>query len=116
MNTKKCQGNILIVALILIVVVSGLVVVAVNVTNNSAHFSDRSRDFVAAQAAAEGAVDHAFAIWKRRINSQNRAINTTEANANLAAPSFPDFAYASASNDGPLKIDALDEYGAPIAQ
>ena len=84
MHTKHCQGNILIVALILIVVVSGLVVVAVNVTDNSAHFADRSRDFVSAQAAAEGAVDHAFAIWKRRINSQNRAIDTTTSNANLA--------------------------------
>ena len=114
MHTKNCQGNILIVALILIVVVSGLVVVAVNVTDNTAHFADRSRDVVSAQAAAEGAVDHAFAIWKRRINSQNRAINTTEANTSLAAPSFTDFTYASTAEDGPLKIDALDEYGAPV--
>lgn len=114
MHAKNCQGNILIVALILIVVVSGLVVVALNVTDNSAHFADRSRDLVSAQAAAEGAVDHAFAIWKRRINSQNRAINTTEANANLAAPAFTDFAYATVAEDGPLKIDALDEYGAPV--
>jgi hypothetical protein len=115
MHTKNCKGNILIVALILIVVVSGLVVVASNVTNNSARFTDRSRDFVSAQAAAEGAVDHAFAIWKRRINSQNRAIDTTTANANLAAPTFTDYTYASAGEDGPLKIEALDEYGAPIA-
>ncbi len=113
MHTKNCQGNILIVALILIAVVSGLVVVAVSVTDNSARFADRSRDVVAAQAAAEGAVDHAFAIWKRRINSQNRAINTTEANATLAAPTFADFTYASVAAEGPLKIDALDEYGAP---
>ena len=115
MNKRNCQGNILIVALILIVVVSGLVVVAVNVTDNSAHFADRSRDYVSAQAAAEGAVDHAFAIWKRRINAQNRAIDTTEANATLAAPTFTDFTYASAAADGPLKIEALDEYGAPVA-
>ena len=115
MHAKKCKGNILLVALILIVVVSGLVVVASNVTNNSAQFTDRSRDFVSAQAAAEGAVDHAFAIWKRRINSQNRAIDTTTANANLAAPTFAEYTYASVSEDGPLKIEALDEYGAPIA-
>ena len=114
MHTKNCKGNILIVALILIVVVSGLVVVAVNVTNNSARFAARSRDVISAQAAAEGAVDHAFAIWKKRINSQNLAISTTTANANLAAPTFTDYTYASASEDGPLKIDALDEYGAPV--
>ena len=115
MHAKNCKGNILIVALILIVVVSGLVVVAVNVTDNSAHFADRSRDFVSAQSAAEGAVDHAFAIWKRRINSQNRAINTTEANASLAAPTFTDYSYATVAEDGPLKVEALDEYGAPVS-
>ena len=113
MHTKQTQGNILIVALLLIVVVSGLVGVAVNVTNNSAHFTDHSRDYIAAQAAAEGAVDHAFAIWKRRINSGNSAINSTAANASLAAPTFTGFTYASVANDGPLKIEALDEYGAP---
>ncbi len=115
MHTKNCKGNILIVSLILIVVVSGLVVVAANVTNHTALLTDRSRDFVSAQAAAEGAVDHAFSIWKRRINSQNRAISTTDANANLAAPTFTGFTYASVANDGPLKVEALDEYGAPVA-
>ena len=113
MHTKNCKGNILIVSLILIVVVSGLVVVAANVTNHSALLTDRSRDFVSAQAAAEGAVDHAFSIWKRRINSQNRAISTTDANANLDAPTFTGYSYATAANDGPLKVEALDEYGAP---
>ena len=114
MHTKNSQGNILIVALILIVVVSGLVVVAVSVTDNSAHFADRSRDLVAGQAAAEGAVDHAFAIWKRRINAGNSAITGSDASNNLAAPTFTDYTYASAAADGPLKIEALDEYGAPV--
>ena len=115
MQTKHCQGNVIIVALILIVVVSGLVAVAVNTTNNTAHFSDRSRDVVAVQAAAEGAVDHAFAIWKSRINGQNHALATTQANANLSAPTFTDITYAPDNEDGPLKIQALDEYGAPVA-
>lgn len=114
MHIKNCRGNILIVALILIVVVSGLVVVAANVTDNSAHFTDRSRDYVSAQAAAEGAVDHAFAIWKKRINIAYRAIDTTAANTNLNAPTFADYNYVSAALDGPLKIEALDEFGAPV--
>ena len=118
MHTKHTQGNILIVALIMIVVVSGLVVVAVNVTNSSARFTDRSRDYVATQAAAEGAVDHAFAIWKRRFSSLNGVMDSTTATANLSAPTFTDFAYVPAKNGneaGTLKIDALDEYGAPVA-
>ena len=113
MHTKHNQGNILIFALILIVVVSGLVGVAVNVTNNSAHFSDHSRDYVAAQAAAEGAVDHAFAIWKRRINLTNTAIDSSTANASLAAPAFTDFNYNTSAGGEPLTIEALDQYGAP---
>ena len=76
MHTKHCRGNILIVALVAIVIVSGLVVLATNMTNNAAHFTDRSRDFVAAQAAAEGAVDHAFAIWKSRINNLGAVIDS----------------------------------------
>ena len=113
MHTKHCRGNILIVALVAIVIVSGLVVLATNMTNNAAHFTDRSRDFVAAQAAAEGAVDHAFAIWKSRINNLGTVIDSDSANANLAAPTFTGFTYASASQGGPLTIVALDEYGAP---
>ena len=109
MHTKQCQGNILIVALIMIVVVSGLVGVAVTVTNHSAHFTDRSRDYVAAQAAAEGAVDHAFAIWKKRINLGNAVIDSDTAKDRLDAPTFTDFTYTD-----PLTIDALNEYGAPF--
>jgi hypothetical protein len=115
MHAKRTNGNVLLVALILLVVVSGLVAVAVNVTNNSAQFTDRSRDLAVIQAAAEGAVDHAFAIWKKRVNSQNRAIGTTETNDSVTAPTFPGISYASSAEDGPLRIDALDEYGAPVA-
>ena len=115
MHNKSNRGNILIFALILSVVVSGLVGIAVNVTNNSAHLTDRSRDYVAAQAVAESAVDRAFAIWKRRINSQNAVISSVTANASLAAPAFTDFEYTPANGGEPLTIDALDQYGAPVS-
>ena len=109
------RGNILMVALIVVVVVSGFVAVAFNSTNSTARFSDRSRDYAAANAAAEGSVEYAFGIWKKRIATNNRAITTTEANASLTGPSFPGFSYAPSAEFGPLKIDALDEYGAPVA-
>jgi hypothetical protein len=109
------QGNILMVALIVVVIVSGFVAVALNATNSTARFSDRSRDFAAANAAAEGAVEYGFAIWKKRIATNNRGISTTEANASLTGPSFPGFSYAPSAESGPLRIDALDEYGAPVA-
>src|SRR5262245_20192558 len=101
MKTKHCNGNILIVAAVLIVVVSILVGVSLHVTSGSAQFADRSRDFASVQAAAEGAVEYAFAVWKRRVNAQNRAIDTVTANAGLAGPAFPGFSYAPAAEDGP---------------
>jgi len=107
------QGNILVVTLITLVIVSAFVLAAMNVTGNTARISDRSRDYAAAQAAAEGAVECAFGIWKTRVAAQNRAITTAEANSGVTAPAIPGFNYAAAIEDGPLKIDGLDEYGAP---
>ena len=108
-------GNILVVTLIMLVVVSAFVLAAMNVTGHTARMTDRSRDYAAAQAAAEGAVEYAFGIWKTRIAAQNRAITTAEANSGLTAPALPGYLYAAALEDGPLKIDGLDEYGAPVA-
>ncbi|MGB8167006.1 MAG: hypothetical protein WCF18_05905 [Chthoniobacteraceae bacterium] len=110
-NTK--QGNILIVALVLVFVISGFVATALNVTNNSARFTDRSRNYAAAQSAAEGAVEYAFGVWKTRILAADRALSTTAANSGLTAPQFNGVSYATA-NGGSLRIDALDEYGAPM--
>ncbi len=115
MKRNRCQGNILIVALILVFVISGFVATALNVTNNSSRFTDRSRDYAAAQSAAEGSVEYAYGVWKARILASDRPLTGVEANALLTAPQFPDVTYASALENGPLRIDALDEYGAPMA-
>lgn len=109
------DGNLLMVALIVVAVVSGFVAVSLNVTNNTARASDRSRDYAAATAAAEGSVEYAYALWKRRIATNNRALTTTEANASLTGPTFGGFSYAPSAESGALRIDALDEYGAPVA-
>ncbi len=110
MKRRNCQGNILIVALILIFVISGFVATALNVTNNTARFTDRSGDYAAAQAAAEGAVEYAFGAWKGRILANDRPLTTAEANATLTAPTFAGMTYTDAA-----QITALDEYGAPMA-
>ena len=109
------DGNLLMVALFVVAVVSGFVGVALNVTSNTARVSDRSRDYAAGTAAAEGAVEYAFALWKKRIATNNRALTTTEANASLVGPTFTGFSYAPTVENGALRIDALDEYGAPVA-
>jgi hypothetical protein len=114
MKRSNCEGNILIVALILVFVISGFVATALNVTNHTARFTDRSGDYAAAQAAAEGAVDYAYGAWKARILAGDRPLTTTEANTALTAPAFPGMSYASAAENGPLSVIALDEYGAPM--
>jgi len=107
-------GNILVVAIIVVAIVSGFVAAALNATNGAARLTDRSRDYAAATAATEGAVEFAYGVWKKRIQSNNRAITTTEANASLTGPTFPGFAYAPVAESGPLAINSLDQYGAPV--
>jgi len=114
MKQSNCQGNILIVALILIFVVSGFVATALNVTSNTARFTDRSSDYAATQAAAEGAVEYAYGVWKSRILAVDRPLTTAEANAAITAPTFTGINYASGTGNA-LQITALDEYGAPMA-
>ena len=114
-TTPRPRGNILMVTLIMIVMISAFVLAAMNVTGHTARMTDRSRDYAAAQSAAEGAVEYGFGIWKTRIAARNRAITTAEAGTALGAPALPGFIYATALEDGPLKIDGLDEYGAPVA-
>ncbi len=106
MKKTSCQGNILIVALIMIVVISGFVGVALNTTNNTSRLTDRSRDYATAQAAAEGAVEYAYGIWKQRL-VQNPAASVT----GMAGPAFSGLTYSTTGNNPPLQIDPLDQYG-----
>jgi len=66
MKRNQCQGNILIVAMILVVVISSFVLTSLNATNNSGRLADRSRDYAAAQAAAE-------VPWSTPMESGKRA-------------------------------------------
>ena len=102
----------MIVTLIMIVVVSGFVIVALNTTNGSARMADRSRDFTAGQSAAEGAVEYGFGVWKKRLVNANSSISSSTLTG-INGPTFTGFSYSSAAEDGALKIDPLDEYGTP---
>ena len=106
MKKSSSKGNILIVALIMIVVISGFVGVAFNATNNASRLADRSRDHVVEQAAVEGAVEYAYGVWKKRL-VQNPALLGSNFNTGLTSPNFSGLTYASN-----LRIDPLDQYGA----
>ena len=114
MQRNTCQGNILIVGLVLIFVISGFVAAALNATNQSARMADRSRSYATAQAAAEGAVEYAYGVWKARILATDGPLTSSEAAAALTAPGFSGVSYATTVQGGRLSVTALDAYGAPM--
>ena len=99
--------------LIMIVVISAFVGVAVSVTGTTARITDRSRDYAAGRAAAEGAVEYAYAQWYGLTSNNNGPVSTTTMMAAITPPAFTGFAYAPAAVDGQLRVDAVDQYGAP---
>jgi len=113
LSSSRSEGNILMLTLFLIVVISAFVGVAMSVTGTTARITDRSRDYAAARAAAEGAVEYAYAQWYGITSSQDAPVSTTNMMAVITPPSFPGFTYAPASVDGQLRVDAIDQYGAP---
>ena len=104
------RGSALIAALTTIMVVSILAGIVTSVSTNTARIADRSQELAVLKAAADGAVEHAYAIWRVRLAQQNRAITTAEATASITPPSFTGLSYNSA-----LAITATDPYGTPGA-
>lgn len=115
LRARRRRGSAILGALLVVVVVTGLVAASFLATNGASRMGGRSRDYVGVQRAAEAAVEYGFGVWKQRVFAAGRPISTTEASAGLTGPSLPGFTYASAANNGPLKISATDEYGAPTA-
>jgi len=103
MKKGTSRGNALIVALIMVVAVSGFVGVAFTTTDGAARASDRSRDYAGAQAAAEGVVEYAFGVWKGQIASGNGPI---AGSSTATAPLVPGYPMV-----GALEILPANEFG-----
>jgi len=112
MKTKlhRRQGNILFTTLLLLLGTAAMVGVTLNVTSSTSKLVSRSGDVARAEAAAEGALEYAYALWLKRI--KGAPITTAEANAGLVPPVFDGVEYAKQGHK--LRIDALDEYGVPM--
>jgi Tfp pilus assembly protein PilX len=108
------QGSSLVIALIAIVVISAAIGIAVNTTGTTARINDRSRDVIEARAAAEGALEYAYGIWKSQIKAAGAPLSTNAAKQYLGQPSFSGYAYDTSANLGPLTISATDAYGTPL--
>ena len=85
-SQSHSRGNILMVAVIMVAVLCAFVTVAMNATSNAARLTDRSRNYAAARAAAEGAVDYAYAQWKGITANNNGPVSTTTMMAAITPP------------------------------
>ncbi len=111
---RSTEGSTLLLVLAAIAVVSVFVGVAMTGTGETARLSARARSYVNVEKAAEGAIEYGFGIWKARILAKSSPLTQAELNAKpLTGPTFPNLSYGTAAENGPLKITATDEYGAP---
>lgn len=109
MNIKN-SGSTLVAVLIVTSIVTAGVGVAFLLTSQTARIADRSQDFAVVQAAAEGSIEYAFGVWKRRVAQKNGALTTQEVAIDTTAlPEFPGATLVS------LTLEAADEYGAPMS-
>ncbi len=105
-SSRNHRGNVLLVTLGLLTIICAFTGIAFNVTSNTAKTISRSRDFAAANAAAEGALEYAYAIWTRRIG--RGLFNTDDLAESLKAPEIEGIKF---DGDG-ITLTALDAYGA----
>ena len=112
----RCEGSTLLLVLFTVVLVSVFVGLAVRGTHETARISARAQSYVNVEKAVEGAVEYGFGIWKSRILAKTSPLTQADLNSNpVTGPGFPDLAYAAPSENGPLKIMATDEFGAPAS-
>ncbi|MDB6152113.1 MAG: hypothetical protein JWL90_566, partial [Chthoniobacteraceae bacterium] len=110
---NQSRGGTLLAALIAVLVVATSLGIAISTTGTTARMSDRGRDYVRARLAAEGAVEYAFGIWKKRLQNQDAPISTKDAEISHP-PALSGFDYSSKEKDGGLAVQATDRYGTPM--
>ena len=116
-NAKpKQQASALVVAMLVLVLVATFAGIAVNLTSATMRGSDNSRDFSALKSSAEGEMDFAYGVWASTINNYFAPVTKAQLAGSLATvPAFTGISYASAAENGPLQINAVDIYGQPMA-
>lgn len=113
MNTNR-NGNIQLVTLIVIMLISAFVGITVTSTTTTSKITDRSRQYAAIQTAAEGAVEYGYGVWKTRLTNNNGYLTNSGSNLIVTSPTFASLSYAPSAEEGPLAIDPVDEFGAPV--
>jgi hypothetical protein len=99
--------------LFMIVVISAFVGVAMSVTGTTRphHGSEPRLRGRPGGRGGRGRVRLRPVVWHHQ--QHGRPVTTTNMMAVITPPAFPGFTYAPASVDGQLRVDAVDQYGAP---
>jgi hypothetical protein len=109
------SGSALVIAMLVVFLIAAFVGVAMYLTTGTLRQADSSRDFSGLRSAAEGALDFAYGVWTKTVNSYYAPATQSQLNAALATvPSFNGYGYAPAAENGPLKLSPVNGYGAPI--
>ncbi len=110
------SASALIIAMLVVFLIAAFVGVAMYLTTATLRQADSSRDFSGLRSATEGALDFAYGVWTKTVNSYYAPVTQTQLNAAMTTvPAFNGCSYAPVSQNGPLKISPVDSYGAPIA-
>lgn len=108
------KASALVITLLVIFAITASIGIAVQLTTTTARQTDSSRDFSALRSAAEGALDFAYGIWTKTINSYYGPVSNLRLTNNMATvPTFAGFSYAPSGENGPLRVATADKYGQP---
>ena len=110
------SASALVIAMFVVFLIAVFVGVAMYLTTGTLRQADASRDYSGLRSATEGALDFAYGVWGKTVNSYYAPATQAQLNTALATvPAFNGYGYAPAAENGPLKISPVDSYGAPIA-
>jgi hypothetical protein len=106
------RASALVITMLVIFVITVSIGIAVTITTSTARQTESSRDFSALRSAAEGALDFAYGVWTKTINTYYAPVSNSRLTTALGAtpPPFAGFTYAT-----PLELMGTDQYGTPYA-
>ena len=110
------SASALVIAMLVVFLIAAFVGVAMYLTTGTLRQADSSRDYSGLRSATEGALDFAYGVWAKTVNSYYAPATQAQMNTALATvPAFNGYGYAPAAENGPLKLSPVNGYGAPIA-
>lgn len=94
-------------------IITAAVGISLMVTSSSHTMTERSQDVAICQAAADGAIEYAYGIWKAEVAQNYKAIDSSVC-SNITLPSAVTALFPSGMTCT-VSVEPADEYGVPTA-